>query len=98
MQISEMTASPSPIEQTAPPPATPRRQSLLMKRTEAAALCGLSVPTWDRLSAAGNNPAGFKVGGARVYLVEELEAWVRAGCPRRDVWKERWNAILSKRN
>ena len=64
-----------------------------MKRRAAANVTGFSLPTWDRMSAAGLNPAGFKVGGARVYRVEELEAWVRAECPPRDVWAARWAAI-----
>ncbi|MBX7104510.1 MAG: hypothetical protein K1X57_10550 [Gemmataceae bacterium] len=78
---------------TAPTADQPRRRPMLVKRRGAANVTGFSLPTWDRMSAAGLNPAGFKVGGARVYRVEELEAWVRAECPPRDVWAARWAAI-----
>ena len=71
----------------------PRGRPLLVKRRGAAKLTGFSLPTWDRMSAAGHNPAGFKVGGARVYRVAELEAWVRAQCPPRNDWAARWAAM-----
>ncbi len=71
----------------APPPATPkRRRPLLLRRPAAAALVGVSVPTWDRLTAAGRNPAPLRLGGGTFWRRGELAAWVRAGCPVRDQW------------
>jgi hypothetical protein len=48
------------------------------------------------MSAAGLNPAGLKIGGAKMYRTAELVAWVRNGCPRRSEWAPLWESI-SKR-
>lgn len=87
--LTEANAATSTSVQSRPTRLVP----LLVKRREAARICGVSTATWDRMSAAGQNPSGFKIGGARVYRVDELEAWVRAECPPRDVWAARWAAI-----
>jgi hypothetical protein len=48
------------------------------------------------MSAAGLNPAGLKIGGARMYPTAELLAWVRHHCPRRKEWEAIWD-LLRKR-
>jgi hypothetical protein len=75
-----------------------RRPPLAMKRTRAAAFCGFSLPTWDRMSAAGLNPAGSKLGGSRYYRTAELVAWVCHGFPRRAEWESLWDAMQKRRN
>lgn len=58
-----------------------------MRRTEAAAYCGLSLATWDRFRAAGRTPRPvFEHCDRRqvrmaVWLVSDLERWARAGFP-----------------
>jgi hypothetical protein len=75
-----------------------RRLPLLVKRKAAARLCGFSVPTWDRMSAAGLNPAGMKIGGSKMYRTAELVAWIRHDCPRRAEWEPLWEAIQKRGN
>ncbi len=60
---------------------------LLVRRREAARLCGVSPASWDRLRSAGRTPAPIRLGSAAVWRVEELRAWVAAGCPDRQTWK-----------
>ena len=48
---------------------------MLVRRAEAARLCGVAVATWDRLDAAGKTPAAVRLGGAKLYAREDLELW-----------------------
>jgi predicted DNA-binding transcriptional regulator AlpA len=70
---------------------------LLVRRVEAARLCGVSPATWDRLDAAGKTPTPVRLGGAKLYRVAELEEWCAAGCPPRTEWEVR-KAAVSGRN
>jgi len=45
------------------------------------------------MSASGANPAGLRIGGARLYRRDELAAWVVADCPPRDQWQHLWQTI-----
>lgn len=67
----------------------------LVRREEAAKRCSVGLATWDRLTAAGRNPAPVKLGGLVCWSVAELKAWAARGCPPRDEWEPVWNAILS---
>ena len=67
-------------------------------KTQAARLCGFSLASWDRMSAAGRNPAGLRIGAARMYRTEELVAWVRHDCPRRAEWSAIWEVLQKQRN
>lgn len=40
--------------------------------------------SWWNLVNSGRAPAGFKLGGRRLWDVAELKRWVAADCPRRD--------------
>ncbi len=53
----------------------------LVKGPEAARLVGLSYRAWLRLCDAGRAPWGLKLGGARRWRLDELEAWIGNGCP-----------------
>lgn len=55
----------------------------LLRRTEAAAYCGRSTATWDRLVSAGNTPAPIKMGGAVLFRRSDLNKWIDLGCPDR---------------
>ncbi|HEY7157901.1 MAG TPA: hypothetical protein VH575_28345 [Gemmataceae bacterium] len=68
------------------PPAEPAAPPLLVRRREAARLCGLSPASWDRLHVSGRCPAPVRLGGAVLWRVAELIAWTEAGCPDRETW------------
>jgi predicted DNA-binding transcriptional regulator AlpA len=89
--MSEVPHSDSPH----PPGAQRSRPDpLLVRRQEAAALCGMSLATFDRADAAGLIPAGRKVGGCKVWAFAELQAWATHGCPPRSTWQSRWEQRL----
>jgi predicted DNA-binding transcriptional regulator AlpA len=60
---------------------------LLVKRRQAAKLCGVSLATWDRLDAAKKTPAAVRLGQAKLYSVAELIDWINHGCPDRKTWQ-----------
>ena len=66
-------------------------ERLLIRREGAARVCDMSLRTWDRAVAAGKTPAPVRVGGSGTprWRVDELRAWITAGCPDR----RRWEAI-----
>jgi predicted DNA-binding transcriptional regulator AlpA len=70
------------------------RPQLMFRRTEAAAACGKGTSTWDKLTAAGLNPAPIKLGGTVLWSAEELAAWIRHGCPDRSTWKAIWRELV----
>jgi predicted DNA-binding transcriptional regulator AlpA len=54
----------------------------------AATLFGMGVSTWWRSTALGTTPAPIKIGRSTRWRLEELRAWMEAGCPRRERWTE----------
>jgi hypothetical protein len=46
----------------------------------AAKLYAVSWRTWLRWSDAGLVPTGFKIGGRRLWSLDELDAHIRNGC------------------
>lgn len=82
------------------PAAARKRRRLppgLLRREDAAPYCGVSLPTWDRWTAAGLNPAAVKIGGAVLWSRHELAEWCRRGCPDRKTWAALWPAIRDGR-
>jgi predicted DNA-binding transcriptional regulator AlpA len=63
-------------------------QKLAVRPKEAAAMCGMSRPTWDRNVAAGKTPKPRKVGGIVTFSVKELERWLELGCPDRATFEK----------
>lgn len=55
----------------------------------AAKLCGVSLASWHRALSAGKAPTGIKIGGRRVWLRNEITAWLTAGAPPAAKWKFR---------
>ena len=60
---------------------------LLLTTKEAAVLCGKSLRTWRIWDAAGLIPRPVRIGRSTLWNVEELKAWIAAGCPRREAWE-----------
>jgi len=60
-------------------------KKLLLTREEAAAILGRRPSTLREWYSRGVGPAATKHGNARqgriAYAVEDIELWVRAGCP-----------------
>jgi predicted DNA-binding transcriptional regulator AlpA len=61
---------------------------LVIGRREAAYRLGTALRTWDRLVASGKTPKPIRLGGRPMWMVDELEHWVRNGCPERKSWEE----------
>jgi predicted DNA-binding transcriptional regulator AlpA len=50
-------------------------------------ICGISRGQWYKLAASGRTPLPVWLGTRRpVYLIAELDAWLRAGAPDRATW------------
>jgi prophage regulatory protein len=63
-------------------------QPLASTATDAARLCGVSRSQWFKLQAMGKVPAPVRLGTrAPRWRVDELKAWLAAGCPDRAVWE-----------
>ena len=60
--------------------------ALLLTAGAAAALCSVSERTWRRKDASGEIPAAVRLGGSKRWKRDEVEAWVAADCPPRDLW------------
>jgi predicted DNA-binding transcriptional regulator AlpA len=71
----------------APTPAAGAVPPLLVPADVAGPMCGRSEASWWRDHGAKRIPAPVKLGGRTLWRVEELHAWVTAGCPSRSVWE-----------
>ena len=74
------------------PPARKRRPKLSPLVVAARRLarlldCGVrTLRTWD---SAGKLPAPLRIGGRVVWRVAEIDDWLAAGAPTREVWEAR---------
>jgi predicted DNA-binding transcriptional regulator AlpA len=65
--------------------------SIASERPLAAAkpwiVCGISRAQWFKLASSGRTPLPVRLGTRRpVYLIAELESWLKAGAPDRQTW------------
>ena len=72
-----------------PQEMTSKQPFLLATARTAAAMCGISLRTWRTWDAAGRIPQPVRIGRSTRWRVDELRAWVEAGCPRRAEWEAR---------
>jgi predicted DNA-binding transcriptional regulator AlpA len=70
-------------------PLTQVIEALLVPAPEAARLCGISEASWYRLKSASKLPLPVRLGGRVLWRVDELRAWIAAGCPDRREWEAR---------
>ena len=67
---------------------TPAVTPLAVAADGAAHLCGVSRSQWWKLHSAGKVPLPVYLGSkAPRWRVDELRAWLDAGCPRRQEWQ-----------
>lgn len=56
---------------------------------DAARLLGIGRTLFLQMDNSGRlGPMGLKLGKRRLWSVEELRAWVNAGCPIRERWQQ----------
>ena len=60
---------------------------LLVDAKAAAEFCGKSLRTWRSWDSAGLIPNPVRIGRSTLWRIEELRAWVAAGCPCRKDWR-----------
>ncbi len=66
---------------------------LLLKPAAAARRIGISRTQFYRWNEKGAVPLPVTVLGARYWRAGELESWIEAGCPGRDVWQAKWEVM-----
>lgn len=68
---------------------------LLLDAREASRMLGVSRSTWLSLRAAGRTPRPVRIGRRTLWRIDELKAWVDAGCPPLHRWEQiakgRWS-------
>ena len=62
-------------------------EPLLLSAVEAARLLGVSRSKFYSMHAAGLVPLPVFLGGCVRWPVDELRAWVKAGCVSREQWQ-----------
>lgn len=67
-----------------PTPPIVDELSLLLKMDDVARLLKVSIRSVCRLRSAGDLPQPIEVRGSIRWQRKDIEAWVAAGCPRRE--------------
>lgn len=57
---------------------SPAANGGVLRTVEAAAYCGSSASTFEKLRLTGGGPVYAKLGRRVVYRVEDLDAWLAA--------------------
>lgn len=61
---------------------------LLANTRELAKMLGVSVRHVERLDSSGRLPKSLRLGRAKRWVVDDIKAWLRAGCPDRRTWTQ----------
>ena len=79
----------APAEAKSPGPKStiPAIEPAILRRRDAAHLCGVSEGSWSRHHAAGRVPDPVRIGGCVGWRRQELLDWIAAGCPDRRSWE-----------
>ena len=59
---------------------------LLLTAHDAALLCGVSTRTWRLWDEMGYTPQPVHIGRSVFWKHKELNQWIDAGCPKRELW------------
>ena len=70
---------------------------LVVDRAGLGRMLRLSRRELYRLEDAGRIPAPIQFGTCKRWPIEEIEIWVRAGCPRRREWENLRSAVAAPR-
>ncbi len=62
-------------------------ERLALPAAAVAKLLGISLRHLWKLSASGRLPAPIRLGRSVRWRLDELRAWLNAGCPARDQWE-----------
>jgi prophage regulatory protein len=62
-------------------------QPLAVGANRLGEMLGVAERTIRRWNAAGKLPRPVKIGGAIRWRLDEIEAWLAAGCPDREHWE-----------
>jgi len=68
------------------PTPAPVLEPLLLSARDLAAMLRLGLRTVRSMDAAGKLPAPVRVGGSVRWRLDEIRAWLDAGCPAREAW------------
>ena len=72
-------------------PGTTTIPTLLVGVEDAAKACGIGRTSFLLADKTGEiGPRSMKIGGRRLWSLDELRAWTLAGCPSRQRWVELW--------
>lgn len=67
---------------------TPFTEPLLLDIQQLCACLSIARPTYYKIAASGVfGPLPIKLCRKVLYRRDEIESWVRAGCPHRKVWQ-----------
>ena len=76
------------MKQSANQEACGRPQTLALSAAELAGQLGVSLRHIRRMDSSGKLPKPIRLGHSVRWLVAEIEAWLRAGAPRRAHWEQ----------
>ena len=60
---------------------------LTVKARALADMLGVSTRYVRRKDVEGKMPAGVLFGRCRLWYIDEIRAWIKAGCPDRATWE-----------
>ena len=61
---------------------------LLLSASELGALLGVNKSTVWSWHSSGKIPLPVRIGGTTRWRAEEIQGWVKAGCPARQRWQQ----------
>ena len=71
----------------------------LIAPAEAASMLGIGKSLFYQMASSGElGPMPIQLSSKRLYRVEELQEWVRQGCPPRCKWCEEKGTISKDKN
>ena len=66
-------------------------EPLMVRASQAAAICNVSTRQWHSMRAAGLCPPSIKINGCRLWSLEVIRKWVAMGCPATEKFEKLQN-------